>query len=381
MKTFILASYAPSLVNFRGDLIKHFQNLGQTVVAAAPNISGNDVEKTLTELGVETQDVALSRTGLSPKADLFSIKDIFSKLKKHKPNTILAYTIKPVIWGLIAARLAGVPNRVALITGLGFAFTGTAKSKESIVRWLIRRLYKLGLSCSTLVIFQNEDDRDEFITLGILPKGRKHIIVNGSGVNTTVFSPSPATTQPIRFLLIARMLRDKGVYEFVEAATSVATSYPQVEFHLVGGTDDNPSSVTEAQLKEWNDMPSLTWHGAQDDVLPFLEASSIYVLPSYREGTPRTVLEAMAVGRPIITTNAPGCRTTVEEGYNGFLVPTQNVEMLVERMTWFIENPDKILEFGHNSRQLVEQKFDVHKVNESMSSVMFSQTVSNKSSR
>jgi glycosyltransferase involved in cell wall biosynthesis len=272
---------------------------------------------------------------------------------------------------MIAAWLARVPRRVALITGLGYAFVGEACGKRAVIRWLASKLYGIALRRATLVFFQNPDDRDDFHKLGILTAKAKVVLVNGSGVDTAEFSQASMPDHPpLRFLMIARLLRDKGVREYVDAAKLVRKTYPAAECHLVGPIDTNPEAIREAEIRAWQDAGHVIWHGAQSDVRPYLAAAHVYVLPSYREGTPRSVLEAMSMGRPIITTDAPGCRETVQVGVNGFLVPVGQAAPLANAMAYFLADPDRATQFGAESRRIAEEKYDVHKVNAVMMKAM-----------
>lgn len=373
MRIFILASMPSSLSNFRGPLIEALLANGHEVQAGAPGILEDSATCAwLTARGVHYHEVPLSRTGLSMAADLRALISLCRLMQRIGPDLILAYTIKPVIWGLMAAWLARIPNRIALITGLGYAFVGEARGKRAVIRWLVSRLYKMALGRATLVFFQNPDDRDDFRKWGILPDRIEAIIVNGSGVDTRAFSQAPMPgIPPLRFLLIARLLRDKGVREYVDAAKIIRETFPETECHLVGPIDSNPEAIREAEIRASESAGHVIWHGTQDDVRPHIAASHVYVFPSYyREGTPRSVLEAMSMARPIITTDAPGCRETVEEGVNGFLVPVKDAESLAKAMERFHTEPELVNQLGAESRRIAEQKFDVHKVNAFMISAM-----------
>lgn len=368
----ILGGVPHSLINFRGPLLLAINDLGYAVHAAAPGLLQDDnVQDGLSAEGIHCHNVLLSRVGLSPVGDLIALRELFRLMRKVRPEHFLAYTIKPVIWGLISAWIAGVPNRVALITGLGYAFTGDARGKRALIQRVARSLYRFSLRRATLIFFQNPDDQADFERLGLLPKAVPVVIVNGSGVDVQAFPPAPFPATPLRFLLIARLLGDKGIREYVSAAAKVRAVHPEVEFHLVGGLDPNPDGIAENEVRSWHNAGGIFWHGKLSDVRPTIAESHVYVLPSYyREGTPRTVLEAMAMGRPVITTDAPGCRETVIDGDNGFLVPVKSVEALAAAMIRFIETPEMIPKMGKRSRQIAEEKYDVHKVNAVMLKAM-----------
>lgn len=367
----ILAGNSRSLINFRGPLVKAFCNASLEVHAIAPGL--NDDQETQAQLqtwGVITHDVPMQRTGTNPLRDLKSLRYLYRLFREIKPGVVLGYTIKPVIYGTLAAWLAKVPKRYALITGLGYAFTGEARGQRGKIQRMVRGLYRHALKRADLVFFQNTDDEELFRQLGLLSQEKHSKVVNGSGIDTARFRQAPLPEGNPSFLLIARLLGDKGIREYVEAAARVRKYYPQVIFKIVGDFDANPDSITSHELDDWIAAGHIDYLGKLNDVRPAISDSSVYVLPSYREGTPRTVLEAMAMGRPIITTDAPGCRETVVEGGNGYLVPVKSVDALVEAMLRFIEQPELVAEMGRRSRVIAEEKYDVHKVNAVMLEAM-----------
>lgn len=359
----IIASYAPSFGRFRGRLIQAINKLERKVHLAAPDLTQKDVSTELVDNShAELHRWSLARAGVNPVRDLASALDIWRIIRLVRPGAVLAYTIKPIVYGLIAARIAGVPRRYALVTGAGFALSGrrTASSVLAIA------LYRLAFRCATKVFFQNRDDLALFREKGIVTLKSQAVVVNGSGVDLVEFSRRPIPGSPVVFLMIARLLIDKGVREYAAAAKLVKKRWPDARFRLAGWLDDNPSSIGELGLKEIVSDGDVEFLGRLDDVRDELAAASVFVLPSYREGTPRTVLEAMAVGRAIITTDAPGCRETVQDGENGFLVPVGSVDALVEAMHKFLVDQDLVEKMGLSSRELVERKYDVRKVNEMM---------------
>ncbi|WP_201637749.1 glycosyltransferase family 4 protein [Psychrobacter proteolyticus] len=373
MKFLIIASYPASILKFRGDLIAAIQQADFEIHIAAPDFDDYPEERdSLTSLGYVVHDIPMQRTGTNPAADAKTLLALYSLMREIKPDYMLAYTIKPVIYGSIAAKLAGVPHRFALITGLGYAFQGAdgADYKKSNLQKLMHKLYSVALASTHKVFFQNPDDEALFKSMGILKSTAATKVVNGSGVDVSEYSLQPfpiADDKPLfKFLLIARLLGDKGVREYANAARLIKTKYPQAQFDLVGWIDDNPDAIEQQELDSWVNERLFTFWGKLSDVKPAIAASSVYVLPSYREGTPRTVLEAMAMGRPIITTDAPGCRETVINSYNGYLVPVKEVDELAAAMERFIVSPELISQMGKASRQLVEKKFDVHAVNRTM---------------
>ncbi|MBV6305078.1 glycosyltransferase family 4 protein [Candidimonas humi] len=364
----LISSFADSLTRFRGALIDDLRGQGLEVHVAAPDIEeAGLVRKQLEEKGVVVHSVALQRTGLNPVRDLNTLYLLWRLMRRIRPDYTLGYTIKPVVYGLIAAFLARIPNRYALITGLGYTFQDEDEPglPSRLLRQGIRGLYSLALGFADGIFFQNPDDAALFRSYGILRSGKRAVVVNGSGVDISAFSPAPFPPRPV-FLLIARLLGDKGVREYVLAAGAIRKKFPGITFNIVGWIDENPNAIRPAELEQWIASGSINYIGRLQDVRPAIAACSVYVLPSYREGTPRTVLEAMAMGRPIITTDAPGCRETVVDGENGFLVPPKAVDELAEAMTKFIDDPGLIETMGRRSREIAESKYDVHKVNAAM---------------
>jgi glycosyltransferase involved in cell wall biosynthesis len=290
--------------------------------------------------------------------------------KQQRPDLVLCYTIKPVIWGGLAARLTGT-KFYALVTGLGFAFQGKS-FKRRLLTQLVSFLYRLSLSHATKVIFQNKDNRDVFTGRNIIPV-EKTEVVNGSGVDISRF-----TYQPVAFpnegryvfLCVARLLGEKGLREFEQASEIVKQKYSNMKCQVVGWTDPSPDGIPIEEVHSWQEKGTIEYLGVSDDVRPLIAACHVYVLPSYHEGLPRSTVEAMAMGRPVITTNAVGCKETVEEGVNGFKVRVGNAQALAEKMIWFIEHPEQIEPMGLASRKMAEDKFDVHKVNARMLEIM-----------
>lgn len=367
MKVIIVGSFAASLVNFRGALIKALHSRGHQVHACAPGLSEDEATSVwLNAQGVECHDVPLSRVGLNPMHDISALVVLVRLMLRIRPDVFLGYTIKPVIWGILAARIALVPKRVALITGVGYAFTGEASGLRWVVKRVARFLYALAIKSSDLVFFQNPDDRADFKRLGILAEDTSVELVNGSGVDTAHFGIAPLPEGPMRFLLIARLLGDKGIREYVAAARQLSERWPGVEFHLVGGVDPSPNAISREEAESFTDNANISWHGPLDDVRTAIAACHVYVLPSYREGTPRTVLEAMSMGRAVVTTDAPGCRETVVDGQNGFLVEPRDVGSLAEAMERFLTDPSIVPIMGAASRRVAEEKYDVDKVNASI---------------
>lgn len=360
MDFLIVAGNARSLIANRSDLIRDMLTAGLEVAAAVPTA---DYLPEVEELGITIYLVEMGRTGINPLHDLKYLLALRRLLRQVRPKVVFGYTIKPVVYGSLAARLAGVPRIYSMITGLGHVFT-TENARNRRLQKIIGVLYRLGLSANRRVFFQNPDDLQEFVERGMLKDRDKAVRTYGSGVDMQRFAresqPEGATT----FLFIGRLLTEKGIAEFCEAARQVHADYPEARFVAVGPHDPNlPHSCSNEDLERWKVEGVVEFPGGVKDVRPWIALSSVFVLPSYREGTPRSVLEAMSMGRPIITSDAPGCRETVEEGINGFLVAPRSVAPLTEAMVRFLAEPKLIAEMGEASWQLVERHYDVHKVN------------------
>lgn len=372
MKFVLIPSYLPSVLNFRGKLLALIAQQGYEIHILAPDVTlYNKDYKTLIGLGYHVHQIPMQRAGTNPIADVKTFIAVYKLLTTIKPDYLLSYTIKPVIYGTLAAFLARVPYRFAMITGLGYAFQIEDGQEPSKTQKLIYELYRQSLKWCEKVFFQNPDDLFLFEQLKLLSNSTKTVLINGSGVNLTQYDVIDLPKNyhhevKLSFLLIARLLKDKGIREYIEAAKIIKEKFTSTEFHLVGWLDENPNAISQFELDSWIEQGIVNYWGKLDDVRPAIAACSVYVLPSYREGTPRTVLEAMAMGRAIITTNAPGCKETVVDGVNGFLVPVKAVKQLADAMEKFILEPNLVIEMGKASRKIVVEKFDVNKVNQTM---------------
>lgn len=359
----IISHFAPSLIGFRGPLIRDLVATGAKVYALAPDFDDN-LREQVRNLGAEPIDYSLSRTGMNPFRDILDTFRLAALLRRLRPDVTLGYTIKPVIYGTIAAWLARVPRRLAMIEGLGYLFTpsgGNASKRKVLLQTIVRHLYKYSLAKAEHVFFLNPDDLKEFVDGGLVARS-KAVKLGGIGVDLDEWPVLPPARKPVTFLLAARLLREKGICEYVEAARTIKARYPEVRFILLGGLDTNPGGISRDEIRAWVEEGVVEWPG-HVPVKPWFAQASVYVLPSYREGVPRSTQEAMAMGRPVITTDAPGCRETVEHGVNGFLVPPRDVEALVGAMERFIKEPALIETMGKESRRLAEERFDVRKVN------------------
>jgi glycosyltransferase involved in cell wall biosynthesis len=363
-KILVIASYADSLINFRFQLLNKFVERGYNVIACAPNASKETIDK-LSSIGVKHREIILDRQGINPLKDLIAILHIFKIIYSEKPEKVFCYTIKPVIYGSLVSSLLGVKYKYSIITGIGYALYNFS-FKQKIIGIIVKLLYKFALKRNSSVFFQNPDDIKLFKDNKIIDESTKIKLINGSGVDLDYFYKSKPNLKPCTFLLIARLLKEKGVVEFINAAKNIKKKYPQSIFQLIGWSDASPSTIDLKIIKEAESQGTIVFLGFKKDVRKYLKNASVFVLPSYREGTPRTVLEAMSMCRPIITTDSPGCRETVENNINGFLVPIRNSELLEESMEKFIINPSLIKDMGIKSREIAEKKYDVKKVNKSI---------------
>lgn len=368
-RVLLIASYAPSLLIFRSHLIRSLVSCGHQVVCMAPDFSPSDRAK-VEDLGSTTADYPLARRGLNPIEDLKTLRSLYAHMRVLRPDMVMGYTPKPAIYGSIAARLAGVPRIVPMITGLGYAFLGHSP-RDRAVQFIGRRLYARAFRSSHAAIFHNKDDLRLLARDGIIPATLPTCVVGGSGVDLTEFKslPLPGISDGMTFVMIARLLKYKGVTEFCEAAREVRKSAPNARFILVGPEESGPGGLTAAQIKQWQDC--VDYVGPQTDVRPYLAQCHVFVLPSYDgEGLPRTILEAMAVGRPILTTDTRGCRETVDERVNGCLVPAGDSQALAQAMQSFLRRPDLVAAMARASRQKVERWFDVEIVSRTMLDVL-----------
>lgn len=355
----INASHGPSLIRFRGKMIEAMIAQGYRVHASGPAID-DELAQAIRDLGAVPHPITLTRTGLDPIADLRYFRDIRRLLRKTGADLCLSYTIKPNIWASLAARSLGVRS-VSMVTGVGYAFIENGGLRQKLVKLVARLLYRAATNANDVVIFQNPDDRDDFVETGCLREAGKARMINGSGVDLNYYAPVPLPEQPV-FLMAARLLGNKGVREYAEAALSILGQKREARFLLAGYIDEGPDGIDPKELESWVGG-GIEYLGALEDVRPAIGGASVFVLPSYREGTPRSVLEAMAMGRPIVTTDVPGCRETVIHGLNGLLVPARDSMALAEAMLQMIDRPEIRREMGDQSLQLCRSKYDVDRVN------------------
>lgn len=372
-KFLIYSNCLHNVFNFRGKLLESIAQLGYEIHIVSPILEKYAADHNeLINRGYHIHQIAMQRTGTNLVKDIKTFINSYQLLNRIKPEYVLSYTVKPVVYGTLAAWLAGVSYRFVLFSGLGYTFQQVEETnKRSIFQKFVHVLYQQALAKSSKVFFQNNDDLNLLKKLNIVHSMTPTVVVNGSGVDLNDFNVFPLPRHESggvksSFLLIARLLKDKGIVEYVEACKQIKREYPDAEFHLVGSIDENPAAIEQAQLDQWISDGDIIYWGQVKDVRPAIAASSVYVLPSYREGTSRSVLEAMSMGRAIITTDAPGCREPVTNGINGYLVPVQAVTELIDAMRQFIEHPNLYEQMGSASRVIAVDKYDVRKVNAHM---------------
>lgn len=361
----IITSIAYSLVNFRGPFIRDLVARRMCVYAFAPDHDEYSREQ-LRALGAIPVDYTFSRAGMNPIADTVNTVRLARTLSRLKPDIVYSYFIKPAIYGSFAALLAGVPRRYALVAGLGHAFSNQAGGRR-LKRRILRQSAKLLLACGFRachgVIFQNKEDRAEFTETNML-RPEKTLRTNGTGVDLSSLQPLHWPEAPTTFLLAARLVKSKGIDDFAKAAKRVKERSPQTNFILLGNVDANPESMKLEEVRELVADAGLEWPGHVTNITPYMARAHVFVLPSYyREGVPRSIQEAMAYGRAIITTDNIGCRETVIDGANGFIVPIRDIEALSAAMLKFVKDPELAKRQGERSRKMAEERFDVNHIN------------------
>lgn len=357
MPIVVTLNTAWTICNFRRPLIRALRKEGYRVICFAPE---DEYTSLLTEEDIEIQPIyCLDRKGTNPVQDLRLILELEKAYKKYRRDLAIHFTIKPNIYGSIAANRLGIPS-VAVVTGLGYTFLSGGLASRAA-----RFLYKYAFSRNNLTVFQNPDDQSLFVSKALVRKKRT-IVIPGSEIDMDFYAVTPEIPYSPVYLFVGRLLHHKGIKELLEGFRLFSGKYPDAKLVVVGDVDDdNPASLTEVEVKKWRDHPGIIFEGFQKDVRPFIQQSSIVVLPSYREGLPRTMLEALSMGRPVITTDVPGCREVVRPGKNGWMVPAQNAEALADAFEEFYRLPkEEQKRMGQQSRKMAEEKFSTEVVNQ-----------------
>ena len=329
------------------------KRLGWQVFVATPDTGDAYLIK---EAGLNHVTLNMSRKGLNPLNEIKTIYDFWRLYNNLSPQIVHHVTVKPIIYGSLVASFINKSFVVNAISGLGYVFTSLPKN--NIIRFLTTFLYKIALNRpKSKTIFQNPDDLNLFIQEGMVEKSKTRLIL-GSGVNCSVFSPMPAKVGDVMVMLPARMLFDKGIYEFVNAVTLLKADYPKVKFVLVGRADDgNPAIIPTKQLRAWEMAGLIEWWGYKRNMNEVLNMATMVVLPSYREGLPKVLLEAAACSKPIISTNVPGCKEIVRHEVNGLLIPAKDEVALAEAIRRLLDNPEFARQLGENGREIVINEF------------------------
>lgn len=366
MKIVIIGTVASSFLGFRADLIKSLLEKKHTVYAFTSEYSKEQLSL-IESSGVIPVTYKLSRGGISPLADIKSTYELSKKIKKIAPGLVFCYFSKPVIFGTMAAKLAKVPKVIGMLEGLGYTFTeqpNQVSRKTRVIKKAQVLLYKIALPQLDKIIFLNSDDPKDLLDKYSI-KVKQVEVLGGIGLNLEDYRYSSVyPTQPT-FIFIARLLAEKGIHDYIAATKIVRNSYPNAKFIVLGIIDKKAlGALTEEELQEVTQANIVEYPGHVNNVSQWIRNSSVFVLPSYyREGVPRSTQEAMAIGRAVITTDVPGCRETVVDGVNGFLVEKWNPQALAEKMIYFIENPEDIKKMGYESYKIAQEKFDADKVN------------------
>lgn len=373
MSVVIIGTVASSFYGFRADLIRTLLKKGHQVYAFTSEYTVEDLKK-IEKLGATPITYTLNRGGLNPLADIVATYRLSKKIKEINPDLVFSYFSKPVIFGTLAAKLAQVPRVIGMLEGLGYTFTeqpeGLSK-KTQLIKKIQVFLYKIALPQLDQLIFLNPDDPKDLLDKYAINVKNVEVL-GGIGLNLEHYKYSTNFTSDISFIFIARLLAEKGIHDYIEAAKIVKEKYPLVKFIVLGAIDKEAlGSLKEEELASLVKTNIIEYPGHVSNVSEWIENSSVFVLPSYyREGVPRSTQEAMAIGRAIITTDVPGCRETVVDGVNGFLVPKWDPEALAEKMIYFIEHPEQVRLMGAESYKIAVEKFDAEKVNQRLVNIL-----------
>ena len=374
-KIILIGTVASSFYGFRADLIRAMREKQYTVYAFTSEYTDSDLKK-IESLGAIPMTYELNRGGLNPLSDIVATYKLSKKISEIKPDLVFSYFSKPVIFGTIAAKLAKVPKIIGMLEGLSYTFTqqpeGLGK-KTKLIKKIQVLLYKFALPHLDKLIFLNPDDPKDLIDEYAI-KVRKVEVLGGIGLNLKDYPYQPIINihQPINFLFIGRLLKEKGIHDFLNAAKIVKEKYPETQFTVLGAIDPhNLGALTQSELDGLISSNVIDYPGHVDNVKDWIANCHVFVLPSYREGVPRSTQEAMAIGRAVISTDVPGCRETVEHGVNGFLVAKWNPEALAEKMIYFIEHPEQIEKMGCESYKIAQDKFDSSIVNAKLLEYLF----------
>ncbi len=371
-KIALIGTTGASIYGFRADLIRLLIQQGHIVYALTSEYTERCLEK-IKALGAIPITYQLSRGGLNPFADIQSYLQLKKLLKELQPDVVFSYFAKPVIYGSLAAKAVKVPQKIGMLEGLGYTFTDQPDGqtlRTKMIRNIQVLLYRMAFPCLDKMIFLNSDDQYDLMQKYSLSVPEVHVL-GGIGLNLAEYQFVEAKISPVKFLFIGRLLKEKGVFELIQAMRIVRQRYPQAHFTILGAIDhQNMGALKQEELEELVAEELFEYPGYVTNVNQWITDSSVFILPSYREGVPRSTQEAMAIGRPVITTDVPGCRETVVDGLNGFLVPKWDAEALAEKMCYFIENPEQVKIMGSESYKIAQERFDANKVNFKLIEIM-----------
>ena len=369
----MIGTTAACFYGFRAELIKILKSNNIAIYAFTTDQDKIELEK-IKILGAIPVIYQLNRGGINPLMDILATYKLAQQIKKLQPDLVFSYFTKPVIYGTLAAKFVKVPKIIGMLEGLGYTFTDQPNGqspKTKLIKAIQTFLYKLALPKLDHLIFLNKDDLNDLITKNNIQVKQAYVL-GGIGLDLSQYNYTPANSSlPLKFLFIGRLLKEKGIHDFIAAAKIVKSKFPETVFTILGGVDEaNLGALTKNELNQYIENELIEYPGHVSNIPEWIKNSSVFVLPSYREGVPRSTQEAMAIGRPVITTDVPGCRETVIDGVNGFLVPKWNAEVLAEKMIYFIEHPEQIRVMGDASCKIAQEKFDADKVNQRLLEIL-----------
>ena len=373
-KIVMIGTAANSVLGFRANLIKALLKNKCIVYTFVSEHTQNELSK-IEAMGAIPVTYELKRGGLNPLIDIKVTYELSKKIKDIAPDLVFSYFSKPVIFGTLAAKIGKVPNIIGMLEGLGYTFTdqpqGLSK-KTKLIKSLQVLLYKVALPQLDKLIFLNPDDPIDLLHKYKIKMKRVEVL-GGIGLDLEDYTYQPVLNfeRPINFIFVGRLLKEKGIYDFIAAAQIVKEKYPQTQFTVLGAIDaSNLGALKKVELDKLISLQIVNYPGQVDNVKKWIVDSDVFVLPSYREGVPLSTQEAMAIGRAVITTDVAGCRETVVDGVNGFLVDKWNPQALAEKMTYFIENPEQVGIMGYESRKMAQKKFDATEVNKRLLAIL-----------
>lgn len=357
-KVVVLDNLSFSMMNFNGTLLTELVRAGHEVHAWAPG-DDPEVHAWMHEQGIHFQTFPLQRTGTQPLYDLYTCSVLFKRMLQLRPDVVLSFTVKPIVYGSWAAFLTQTPQIYSVITGLSPAYVNVFKPKDRWVLKLQQWMYRWSLCYNQKTFFYNHHDRDLFLKDALIQSIQRTCVTNGAGVPLEHFQEAPFIQEP-HVLMIARLVKHKGIYEYAEAARRLKQRYPDARFSLLGPYHEHPDAIDLDDLRRWEEEGTIHYLGETRDVRPYLAQAGLCVLSTYREGVPRALLEAMAAGRALIASDVPGCREVVRHGKNGYLVPPREILPLVDAIEMLLCDTEKRRAMGQRSREFVEQRFEVH---------------------